>query len=50
MKHKKLHVNPGEKKKQRQETIALKRRERMIRRGVDLEQINLVSIKLNDSF
>ncbi|XP_076956995.1 uncharacterized protein LOC143632332 [Bidens hawaiensis] len=32
---------PGEKKKQRQDTIALKRKERMIRRGVDLEQINL---------
>ncbi|KAI3790353.1 hypothetical protein L2E82_03328 [Cichorium intybus] len=32
---------PGEKKKQRQDMIALKRRERMIRRGVDLEQINL---------
>ncbi|KAD2394254.1 hypothetical protein E3N88_41231 [Mikania micrantha] len=31
---------PGEKKKQRQDTIALKRRERMIRRGVDLKQIN----------
>ncbi|XP_076902224.1 uncharacterized protein LOC143556897 [Bidens hawaiensis] len=31
---------PGEKKKQRQDAIALKRRERMIRRGVDLEQIN----------
>ncbi|KAD2113025.1 hypothetical protein E3N88_41815 [Mikania micrantha] len=30
----------GEKKKQRQDTIALKRRERMIRRGVDLKQIN----------
>ncbi|KAJ4958752.1 hypothetical protein NE237_025863 [Protea cynaroides] len=32
---------PGEKKKHRKETIALKRRERMMRRGVDLEQINL---------
>ncbi|KAL6973962.1 hypothetical protein U1Q18_028146 [Sarracenia purpurea var. burkii] len=32
---------PGEKKKHRKETIALKRRERMIRRGADLEQINL---------
>lgn len=33
----------GEKKKQRKETIAVKRRDRMIRRGVDLEKINLVS-------
>ncbi|XAR66805.1 hypothetical protein NMG60_11013147 [Bertholletia excelsa] len=33
--------NPGEKKKHRKEQIALKRRERMVRRGVDLEQINL---------
>ncbi|KAI3524356.1 hypothetical protein L1887_03009 [Cichorium endivia] len=32
---------PGEKKKQRQDMIAFKRRERMIRRGVDLEHINL---------
>ncbi|XP_057508599.1 uncharacterized protein LOC130791479 isoform X2 [Actinidia eriantha] len=32
---------PGEKKKHRKEKIALKRQERMIRRGVDLEQINL---------
>ncbi|EXC23988.1 Zinc finger CCCH-type with G patch domain-containing protein [Morus notabilis] len=32
---------PGEKKKHRKEMIALKRRERMLRRGVDLEQINL---------
>ncbi|KAA8535284.1 hypothetical protein F0562_030287 [Nyssa sinensis] len=32
---------PGEKKKHRKELIAVKRRERMIRRGVDLEQINL---------
>ena len=31
----------GEKKKHRKEKIALKRWERMIRRGVDLEQINL---------
>ncbi|KAI3714944.1 hypothetical protein L6452_21906 [Arctium lappa] len=33
--------SPGEKKKQRQDTIALKRRERMISRGVDLEKISL---------
>ncbi|KAM7472969.1 hypothetical protein LguiA_011152 [Lonicera macranthoides] len=33
---------PGEKKKHRKEKIALKRRERMIRRGVDLEQINSI--------
>ncbi|GFS41688.1 D111/G-patch domain-containing protein [Actinidia rufa] len=33
---------PGEKKKHRKEKIALKRRERMIRHGVDLEQINSV--------
>ncbi|XP_058114172.1 uncharacterized protein LOC131257025 isoform X2 [Magnolia sinica] len=32
----------GEKKKHRKELIAVKRRERMIRRGVDLEQINAV--------
>ncbi|XVF88223.1 hypothetical protein PTKIN_Ptkin19aG0032800 [Pterospermum kingtungense] len=31
---------PGEKKKHRKEMIAVKRRERMLRRGVDLEQIN----------
>ncbi|XVE63588.1 hypothetical protein DITRI_Ditri07aG0031800 [Diplodiscus trichospermus] len=31
---------PGEKKKHRKEMIAMKRRERMLRRGVDLEQIN----------
>ncbi|KAM0020607.1 putative G-patch domain, R3H domain, R3H domain superfamily protein [Helianthus debilis subsp. tardiflorus] len=38
-KHEKRRL-PGEKKKQRQDTIALKRKERMIRRGVDLEEIN----------
>ncbi|XWS27135.1 hypothetical protein CRYUN_Cryun26dG0090100 [Craigia yunnanensis] len=32
---------PGEKKQHRKEMIAVKRRERMLRRGVDLEQINL---------
>ncbi|MBA0810204.1 hypothetical protein Gohar_002216 [Gossypium harknessii] len=32
---------PGEKKKHRKEMIAVKRRERMLRRGVDLEKINL---------
>ncbi|XP_052198931.1 uncharacterized protein LOC127806022 [Diospyros lotus] len=32
---------PGERKKHRKEKIALKRRERMKHRGVDLEQINL---------
>ncbi|XVE98494.1 hypothetical protein REPUB_Repub03eG0111500 [Reevesia pubescens] len=31
---------PGEKKKHRKEMIAVKRRERMLSRGVDLEQIN----------
>ncbi|CAH9084045.1 unnamed protein product [Cuscuta epithymum] len=31
---------PGEKKKHRKEVIAMKRRERMIRRGVDLQKIN----------
>ncbi|GMJ07247.1 hypothetical protein like AT3G09850 [Hibiscus trionum] len=31
---------PGEKKKHRKEMIAVKRRERMLRRGVDLQQIN----------
>ncbi|KAK8595725.1 hypothetical protein V6N12_064236 [Hibiscus sabdariffa] len=32
----------SEKKKHRKEMIAVKRRERMLRRGVDLEQINMV--------
>lgn len=32
----------GEKKKHRKEMIAVKRRDRMLRRGVDLEQINSV--------
>nr|XP_048333164.1 uncharacterized protein LOC107427271 isoform X1 [Ziziphus jujuba var. spinosa] len=32
---------PGEKKKHRKESIAKKRRERMLHRGVDLEEINL---------
>lgn len=32
---------PGEKKKLRKEMIAVRRRERMLRRGVDLEQLNL---------
>ncbi|PON67134.1 R3H domain containing protein [Parasponia andersonii] len=32
---------PGAKKKHRKEAIAVKRRDRMLRRGVDLEQINL---------
>ncbi|EPS60367.1 hypothetical protein M569_14437, partial [Genlisea aurea] len=32
---------PGEKKKHRKETMAAKRHDRMIRRGVDLEKINL---------
>ncbi|XP_021745446.1 uncharacterized protein LOC110711382 [Chenopodium quinoa] len=31
---------PGEKKKHRKEMIAVKRRERMLRRGVDLEHLN----------
>ncbi|KAG6673535.1 hypothetical protein I3842_16G116800 [Carya illinoinensis] len=31
---------PGDKKKHRKERIAVKRRERMLQRGVDLEQIN----------
>nr|DAD27332.1 TPA_asm: hypothetical protein HUJ06_028800 [Nelumbo nucifera] len=39
-KSKKFRNVPGAKKKHRKETIALKRRERMMRRGVDLEQIN----------
>ncbi|KAL6012065.1 hypothetical protein ACLOJK_002540 [Asimina triloba] len=38
---KKLKNAPGESKKHRKELIAVKRRERMLRRGVDLEQINL---------
>ncbi|KAL1531060.1 hypothetical protein AAHA92_33781 [Salvia divinorum] len=37
-KHRRL---PGEKKKQRKETIATKRRDRMMSRGVDLQKINL---------
>ncbi|XP_041998339.1 uncharacterized protein LOC121748179 [Salvia splendens] len=37
-KHRRL---PGEKKKQRNETIATKRRDRMMNRGVDLQKINL---------
>ncbi|XP_031479200.1 uncharacterized protein LOC116250015 isoform X2 [Nymphaea colorata] len=40
-KDKKYKNVPGWKKKHRKEVIALKRRERMIRRGVDLDQINL---------
>ncbi|KAF8393085.1 hypothetical protein HHK36_021326 [Tetracentron sinense] len=32
---------PGTKKKRRKEMVAVKRRERMIHRGVDLEQINM---------
>ncbi|BFG40209.1 hypothetical protein CerSpe_264840 [Prunus speciosa] len=32
---------PGTKKKHRKEMIAVKRRERMLRRGLDIEQINL---------
>lgn len=37
-----IHMHSGEKKKHRKEMIAVKRRERMLHRGVDLEQINLV--------
>ncbi|KAH6779310.1 D111/G-patch domain-containing protein [Perilla frutescens var. hirtella] len=37
-KHRRL---PGEKQKQRKETIAAKRRDRTLRRGVDLQKINL---------
>ncbi|KAK3221812.1 hypothetical protein Dsin_008837 [Dipteronia sinensis] len=40
-KSKKFRNFPGEKKKHRKELIAVKRQERMLRRGVDLEQINL---------
>ncbi|XP_019181740.1 PREDICTED: uncharacterized protein LOC109176798 isoform X1 [Ipomoea nil] len=39
-KSKNFRRNPGEKKKHRKEMIASKRRERMIRRGVDLQKIN----------
>lgn len=39
-KSKKYKNAPGEKKKQRKELIAMKRRQRMINRGVDLEQMN----------
>ena len=37
-----IHMYTGEKKKHRKEMIAVKRRERMRRLGVDLEQISLV--------
>ncbi|KAK6136538.1 hypothetical protein DH2020_029713 [Rehmannia glutinosa] len=40
-KSKKLRRIPGEKKKHRKEMIAVKRRDRMRRRGVDLQKINL---------
>ncbi|KAL9223933.1 hypothetical protein vseg_000017 [Gypsophila vaccaria] len=40
-KSKKFGRYPGEKKRERKEMIAVKRRERMLRRGVDLEQINM---------
>ncbi|EEF38882.1 zinc finger protein, putative [Ricinus communis] len=39
-KSKKSRRFPGEKKKHRKEMIAVKRRERMLQRGVDLEKIN----------
>uniref|UniRef100_J3MRV8 G-patch domain-containing protein n=2 Tax=Oryza brachyantha TaxID=4533 RepID=J3MRV8_ORYBR len=39
-KSKKYHSVPGEKKKHRKELIAKKRRQRMLGRGVDLDQIN----------
>lgn len=39
-------VDSGEKQKFRKEMIAAKRRDRMIRRGVDLQKINLVRQKL----
>ncbi|KAH9806550.1 hypothetical protein KPL71_002797 [Citrus sinensis] len=41
-KSKKSRNLPGAKKKHRKEMIAVKRRERMLRRGVDLEDINSV--------
>lgn len=40
-KSKSSRIFPGAKKKHRKEAIAVKRRDRMLRRGVDLEQINL---------
>ncbi|CDP10517.1 unnamed protein product [Coffea canephora] len=40
-KSRKFWNSPGEKKKHRKEMIAIKRRERMLGRGVDLQQINL---------
>lgn len=40
----------GEKKKHRKEMMAAKRLDRMIRRGVDLQQINLVRRKANSVF
>lgn len=40
---------PGEKKKHRKELIAAKRRDRIIRRGVDLQKINLVRNTVFDS-
>ncbi|CAL1414871.1 unnamed protein product [Linum trigynum] len=48
-KSKRFRNYPGEKKKHRKEMIAVKRRDRMLNRGVDLEQINtkLEQIVLN---
>ncbi|KAL6549632.1 hypothetical protein OROHE_008363 [Orobanche hederae] len=40
-KSKKLRRIPGEKRRHHTETIAVKRRDRMVRRGVDLHKINL---------
>uniref|UniRef100_A0ACD5ZQ53 Uncharacterized protein n=1 Tax=Avena sativa TaxID=4498 RepID=A0ACD5ZQ53_AVESA len=42
-KSKKYHSVPGERKKHKKELIAKKRRQRMLSRGVDLQQIDTVS-------
>ncbi|KAH9806549.1 hypothetical protein KPL71_002797 [Citrus sinensis] len=49
-KSKKSRNLPGAKKKHRKEMIAVKRRERMLRRGVDLEDINSIVLEEVDMF
>ncbi|KAH9654580.1 hypothetical protein KPL70_027784 [Citrus sinensis] len=49
-KSKKSRNLPGAKKKHRKEMIAVKRRERMLRRGVDLEDINLIVLEEVEMF
>lgn len=45
-----LTCHSGAKKKHRKEMIAVKRRERMLRRGVDLEDINSVNFLCMHSY